>query len=541
MLKKHENREQIQLFCLETAVAADSVVRVIDAFVDALDLEQLGFIVKGKIKNGAPAFRAQDLLKLYFYGYLNRTRSSRRLEREAQTNIEAIWLLKNGRPGYKTISDFRKDNPKALQNTFKKFNQFLLLQGLFDKDLVAIDGSKFRAQNSKKNNYNAKKVEQHLKYIDKKTEEYLKVLDENDAQIKEEESEIEQEINQDIADKLDHLDQRKKKYQNLQKQVLQARKNGQTQVSTIDPDARALPKKMNIVEVGYNLVTAAENKNYFITNFNLLNENDAYALSKLATESANFLRQDRKKTFTVIADKGFDTGHELMICAQNKIDTLIAPRKRLTNKKNKAFAKTQFAYIEDDDYYLCPQGEKLKTNGTFYQKKAYNQHRASYKFKRYTCSYNICKNCPFKEDCVGIPNLKNSKGRHIERSEYEPYIEENIRRYKVSKEIYRQRQAMVEHQFGTIKRQWGYDHTLLKTKEKVAGEFALILTCYNLRRAISILGANELIKRLKGLSSNFFRSIRAFFSLYEKMFFEKKLDSCSIFTFFVNCNVVVLA
>jgi len=210
MLKKHENREQIQLFCLETAVAADSVVRVIDAFVDALDLEQLGFIVKGKIKNGAPAFRAQDLLKLYFYGYLNRTRSSRRLEREAQTNIEAIWLLKNGRPGYKTISDFRKDNPKALQNTFKKFNQFLLLQGLFDKDLVAIDGSKFRAQNSKKNNYNAKKVEQHLKYIDKKTEEYLKVLDENDAQIKEEESEIEQEINQDIADKLDHLDQRKK-------------------------------------------------------------------------------------------------------------------------------------------------------------------------------------------------------------------------------------------------------------------------------------------------------------------------------------------
>jgi len=150
MLKKGINRNQLQMLSLESLVAQDSVVRVIDAFVDALPLEQLGFIIKGKIKNGAPAYPAKDLLKLYYYGYLNKVRSSRKLEREAITNLEAMWLIKGLRPGYKTIADFRKDNKKGLKNVFRSFNQFLLRNDLFDAKLIAVDGSKFRAQNSKK-------------------------------------------------------------------------------------------------------------------------------------------------------------------------------------------------------------------------------------------------------------------------------------------------------------------------------------------------------------------------------------------------------
>lgn len=502
MLKPQQNRDQVQMFSLETAVAQDSIVRVVDAFIDSLDLDKLGFIVKGKIKNGSPAFRAADLLKLYYYGYLNRVRSSRRLERETITNIEAIWLLRGARPGYKTISNFRKDNKKSLKKVFQHLNRFLMAQDLFDTSIVAIDGSKFRAQNSKKNNYNERKVDQHLDHIQKKTEEYLQLLDEVDQAENESDGDREQKL--DIAQKLDHLQQRKEKYEDLKAQIKIAREKGQSQISTADPDARALPKKMNIVEVGYNVVTSVEKKNCFITNFEVINENDTYALSGVALEAQQVLQNDDDKPLTVLADKGFDTGHELKICAENNINTIVAPKKRLSNKANKKYAKSAFAFDEDGDFYTCPEGHQLHSNQKWYAKKTYGQHRAPYKFKRYTCSFNICKNCPFKEDCVGKPNLKNSKGRHIERNEYDPFINDNIERYKVSKEIYRQRQAIVEHPFGTIKRQWGFDHTLLKSKEKVHAEFAIIFTAYNLRRAISILGIKQLILAFQTLLSQIF-------------------------------------
>jgi len=420
MLKTHHHRNQLQMISLESMVAPDSFVRVVDALVDALDLNQLGFLIKGKIKNGAPAFRARDLLKLYYYGYLNRVRSSRRLEREALTNIEAMWLLRGTRPGYKTIANFRKDNSKPLQNAFTQLNVFLKDLDLFDEEKIAIDGSKFRAQNSKKNNYNENKVQQHLDHIQKKTQEYLDEMDQLDQA--EEETEAEHERRLEYAKKLDHLHQRNNKYTQLQKQVNAAREQGQTQVSTTDPDARALPKKMNIVEVSYNVLTAAEMKNKFITNFQVSNESDRYALSGVAMDARAVLEKQPDEKITVLADKGFDTGSELKACAENDITAIVAPKKRLSNKKNKAFAKDAFFYDEDLDQYICPQGHPLKTNGNWYQKKAYNQHRATYPFQRYTCSFHICSKCPHKLDCVGKPNLNNSKGRHIERSEYQPYI-----------------------------------------------------------------------------------------------------------------------
>jgi len=496
MLKTETDRNQIQLLSLEGLVSCDSFVRVIDAFVSAMNLKELGFEQKGQIKNGAPAYGSSALLKLYYYGYLNRVRSSRRLEREALTNVEAMWLLKGLRPGYKTIANFRKENFKALENAFKVLNRFLKGQELFDDKVIAVDGSKFRGQNSKKNNYNEKKVKQHLDYIDKQTTKYLQELEELDKEenAQEDESSLEQRI--ELAEKLDHLHQRQVKYNNLSEQVKEAREKGQTQVSTTDADARALPKKMNIVEVGYNVVTAAESKNKLITNYTVSNESDTYALSGAAIGARSVLEKDIADSLTVLADRGFDTGSELKKCSEANITTIVATKKRTSNKKDKAYGKNVFIYDDDEDTYTCPDQKQLRSNGQWYKKKG-SPYRKAINFKRYKLPFKVCNSCSHKLECAGAASLKASRGRHIERSEFEDFIEENTERTKLNKPLYRKRQEIMEHQYGTIKRQWGYDYTLLKTKEKVSGEFAIIFTCYNLRRAITILGVKELIKRIK--------------------------------------------
>ena len=516
MLKPHQDRNQLQMMSLDSAVPKNSIVRVIDVFVDLLDLQEIGFIIKGQIKNGAPAFHAADLLKLYYYGYSNRVRSSRRLQRETITNLEAIWLIKGCRPSYKTIADFRKNNPKALKKVFTIFNRFLLNQDLFDTKTVAIDGSKFQGQNSTKNNYNEKKVKQHLDHIEKKTQQYLDEMDRLDQVEKETEIELEQRI--EISKKLDHLQIRKTKYDDLNQKVKAARAEGHTQFSAVDPDARALPKRMNVVQVGYNVITAADLKNKLITNFKVANQLDTYQLSEVANDAKVLLQKKEGDSFSVLADKGFDTGSELKACAENDITTIVAVKKRLSNKKNKAFAKDQFYFDEAKNEYRCPENHPLKTNGTWYKRKAYTEHRAAYKFQRFICSHTICSACPHKIDCVGAP-LKQRRGRFIDRSESESYIEENTERYQLNKELYQKRQATVEHQFGIIKRQWGFDYTLLKTKKKVEAEFAIIFTCFNLRRSISILGISELIKRLKDA----FSFVITFFTvilIHSKPFFQ---------------------
>jgi len=360
-----------------------------------------------------------------------------------------------------------------------------------DSDIIAIDGTNIRAQNSKKNNYNLKKIKQHLKHIDAQTKNYLDQLNQLDEQESAEEESI-----LAIAQKLDHLATRQAKYNQLNTELEAVRQNNQAQISTTDPDARALPKRMNIVEVSYNVQSVVESQHKLITHFEVTNENDRYALSKLAIATQQILGKDNLK---VLADKGYDTGAQLKECAQHKLSTYVAPRKRISSQKDPRFGKNKFEYDLDSNTYLCPQGETLKTNGQWYNKlsKKDQQHRKNYRFQRYEAAVNICRSCPFKEACAGPSNLKRSKGRHIERSEYEDYVEQNIERVKLNKALYRQRQAIVEHPFGTIKRAWGYTYTLLRGKEKVSAEMALIFTCYNLRRSMSIFGVKDLIERLK--------------------------------------------
>ena len=487
-IRSLQSRFQMKMLCWEQYISEDNPVRVVDAFVDYFEIDQLGFEAKGKSHEGRPAYSRETLIRLYIYGYLNRIRSSRQLEKATRTNIELFWLLGEARPCYKTIANFRKDNSRALRRMFYGFNRFLKGQELLCGDLVAIDGSKFGAQNSKKNNYNAKKVTQHLDYIAKQTNAYLSDLDRLDSA---EESEMEQ--LESISEKLEQLQGRRIKYEALQSQLEEAREQGQTQVSTTDPDARALPKRMNIVEMGYNIQIGTESDNKLVTNLEVTNQNDTYALSDVAKGAKAVLE---KTKIRVLADKGYDTGVELKICTENEIETYVSPRQKNTSKKSPKYAKEAFEYLPEKDAYQCPSGALLTSNGNWYKKND-GKFRKVYRVKVYKLPFEVCNSCLNKLECAGAANLKNSKGRPIERSEYESYLEGNRERVRLNRGLYRKRQEIVEHPFGTIKRQWGYTYTLLKGKEKVSGEFHLIFTCYNLRRAISIFGVKGLISRLR--------------------------------------------
>jgi len=480
------NRLQLEMGCLEENVEQDNPVRFIEAFVEKLDLKQLQFVYREIKEEGRPAFNPKVFLKLYLYGYLNGIRSSRKLERECKRNIELHWLMSRLVPNYHSIADFRKENPLALQNTFKLFVCFLKDIELVGGKTVAIDGTKMRAHNSKKNNYSPKKIERHLSYIEEKTKEYLNELDAND----EGESPIKLD---NIKKKIERLNQNKIKYELLGQRMEEGRS---PQVSTTDEDARALLVQGQVVEVCYNMQAAVDDKHKLVVATHTINKNDRNALSAIAKEAKANLGVEN---LTAISDKGYHNGSELATCKQENITTICA-QQELVNSNEKGttpdYLVTKFIYNTENDTYTCPQGEILTTKGTWHTKKSGNG-APSYKFKKYRTP--SCKECPVKHLCTG----KEKGGREIDRSEYANAVEENSKRYRENLELYRKRQEINEHIFGTIKRKWGYNHTNLKGLKKVNGEFALIMTVYNIRRCFTILGIDKLIDKIKNWRPNY--------------------------------------
>ena len=487
------NRGQFEFSCLEDAVEQDNQVRFIEAFVEKLDLKSLQFVVKELKVEGRPRYEPKVFLKLYLYGYLNGIRSSRRLERECKRNIELQWLLNRLVPNYHSIADFRKDNPTALCNTFKLFLCFLKDLDLIGGKTVAIDGTKMRAHNSKKNNYSPKKIERHLAYIEEKTNEYLKELDAND----EGESPIKLD---NIKKKIERLKQNKIKYELLGMQMEGSRS---PQVSTTDPDARALLVQGQVVEVSYNMQAAVDDKHKLVVATHTINKNDRNALSAIAKEAKG---NHGVESLTAISDKGYHKGSELQTCKQENITTICA-HQEIVNSNEKGttpeYLVTKFIYNKEEDTYTCPQGELLRTKGTWHTKKSGNG-APSYQFKKYRTP--ACKDCPVKHLCTG----REKGGREIDRSEYADAVEENSKRYRENAALYRKRQEINEHIFGTIKRKWGYNHTNLKGIKKVNGEFALIMTVYNIKRCINILGLEKLMEEIKNWKPNYDGIVRVF-------------------------------
>lgn len=501
-IKRGVGRDELQSFSLEKLISEDNEVRVIDVFVNSLDLIKLGFVAKGQELEGSSAYGNDRLLKLYLYGYQNKLRSSRDLEKACTRNVELWWLLDGLRPCYKTIADFRKDNAVALEGVFQEFNRFLQQCDLYGRQTFGTDSMMIRAQNSKKNNFSQKKIDRHKAYIAHKKEDYLALLSQTDAE----------ESRQAIEEQLREQDQRLAKYQALEAELVQS---GQTQICTVDPAARMMTKNGGQAEVVYNIQAVVDGKNCLISHFEATNESDQNKLSQNLLAAKEALGLTKEDSINGLADKGYFKGQEIQRCTDENIRTYVA-EKGLAQQKEPGFNKMDFVYLSQQDAYVCPQGEFLLTNGKWHIKNKGKQ--TQYRYQVYKLSFDRCGQCPLRKKCISAARLADHRGRYLERLEFEAALAQNHERLQANPEIYRRRQAIVEHPFGTIKRQWGYSYTLLKGIPKVSGEFALIFTCYNLRRAISILGVKELLRRLNEPFFVFFRALWAMLNQSAQIF-----------------------
>jgi hypothetical protein len=409
-------------------------------------------------------------------------------------NIELQWLCQQLTPNYHTIANFRRDNAVALKALFKLFVLFLRDRQLISGALVAVDGSKFRAVNSKKNNYNQKKIDRHLAYIEEKTTAYLQELDHCDEDESKESGAVT--INKErVQTQIKKLKERKEKYQLLEEQLTQS---GEDQISTTDADSRGLLLHRNIVEVSYNVQTAVDAEHNLLIHVEATNQNDRNTLHAVAKQAKAIVE---KESVTVLADKGYHNGRELHRCAQDNIVTLVPCKAHVDGNSNgpqPAYYVAHFSYNHEQDCYTCPQGNVLATSGAWHNK---TREHSPYRFKKYRTP--DCKTCPAKHLCTG-----RNAGREIERSEYQSAVDQNNKRVMQQKDLYLRRQAIVEHPFGTIKRGWGYTHTLVKGLKRVDGEMNLIALVYNVKRTMNIMGTDKMLKALETWIPNYTKALR---------------------------------
>ena len=477
-----DDRNQMMFFSLESAIAPDSFVRVVDAFVNSIDLKSFGFAHAECEEEGRPPYHPSILMKLYLYGYRYGIRTTRKLEREAQTNLEAIWLLSGLRPKYKTIADFRKNHSKAFREIFRRFVCLLKEWDLIDGETVAIDSFKIRASNSLKNNFNDKKLKRHLEYIDAQIQQYQDQLDKNDQE----------EDKKELEKKLAERREKKVKYQKI-KADLEA--SGEEQISLTDPDSRSVILHRNIINAGYNIQASSDSKHKLLVEYDTGDVNDTHALGSMAVKTKELLQVDEMK---VLADKGYHTGEELEKCEKNNITTYVSPKAPST-KDEGLYPVTSFVYDKENNLYVCPQGHKMQTNGTWHTHSDKRRNKkGAYRFQRYNTP--ACKTCVDRHLCT----KSETNGRYIDRSEYAEVIESNNHRVTDNPDYYRQRQQITEHPFGTLKRQRGFTHALMRKKENVLGEVGLMFIGYNLSRCVSILGMEKLVKYLNDRCLQFY-------------------------------------
>jgi transposase len=507
------SRQQMQFTSPDDLIAADNPVRILDAFVERLDLKRLGIEQsssnKQQIKTnpgGAPRYADKLLLKLYLYGYLNKIRSSRKLEQECLRNVELRWLMQQLIPNYHTIADFRKNHSEALKNLFKLYIQFLDELNLLGKQTIAVDGSKFRAVNSRKNNYNQKKIDKHQAMIGEKAENYLKELDESDNDETDDNGPSYRK--EEVEAALQRLMERKIKYDNLQQQLDNTEEK---QISTSDSDSRALIINKNIVEVSYNTQTAVDAKHNLFVHAEATNTNDGKALHRATLQAKENMQLKKEDTIDVLSDKGYHTGAELHGCNADNIETYVAFKEQPSVKHlQKEFLSTQFVYNKQEDTYTCPAGQTLTTLNTWHHKKG-DAGETSYRFKTYRTP--ACKTCSLKKHCTKLNK------RIIHRSEYQDAVDRNNKNIRQNPDYYKRRQSICEHPFGTIKRQWGYTYTLMKGLQKVNGEMNLIMLVYNIKRTLSLLG----FKKMLAAINNWIPDYKKVFCFLQKVIYIRYL------------------
>ena len=469
---------------IEQYVETDNPVRFIDAYVNTLNMEKLGFTHSTPQELGRPAYNPKDLCKLYLYGGLNHIRSSRKLERECKTNLEAMWLLKGLAPDFKTIADFRKDNPSAIGALFKEFVAFLKGLSLYGAKQVAVDGTKLRAVNSNDKAFTQRALAKRIKVMEKSVKHYLEELDAQDKREASDEQQANCEVGQDAkafeVDKLAALLEKKQKSEEILDRM---QKTGEKQIALTDPDCRQMMNHGR-VESCYNMQAAVDSKNHLIINYLVTNEaSDLNQLSGVAICAKETLDVEQ---IDCISDRGYFDFMQIKQCADNGVTPFVAVRHSGNGGSlvSPEFRAEKFLYDKTSDAYVCPAGQRLNF---YYNANRYGMDRLVYK-----CDKRVCSLCQFfMTKCTS-----NKEGRVIWRWVHEEVIDDMRKRMKSHPEIMSKRKRVVEHTFGTLKRAFGAPYLLLKGLRKVSGEVGLLLLSYNLRRALNILGVEALIGAL---------------------------------------------
>ena len=469
-----EARSQSLLFPerLEDWIEEGNSVRVIDAFVEELDLRELGFDAAVPADTGRPGYHPATLLKIYIYGYLNRIQSSRRLEREAQRNVEVVWLTGRLMPDFKTIADFRKDNGPAIRKVCTRFIELCREMRLFTDAVVAIDGSKFKAVNNRDRNFTPQKIKSRMEHLEKAVKQYLDDLDRADR----EPSSIPEARVSHLKEKIATI---KAKMRQLTKIEEQLPATG-GQLSLTDPDARSMNSAgKGTGTVGYNVQTAVDTKNHMIVAHEVTNTgHDRSHLAEMSSQAREALGT---KSLTALADRGYFSGEEILRCREAGIIPLVPKPLTSNSRADGRFDKRDFVYNAKRDHYRCPARERAIWRMTTIE------HGQT--LHRYWSS--ACPRCPIKAKCT------TGDYRRITRWEHEKVLDTMQRRLDRRPEASRLRRQTVEHPFGTLKAWMGSTHFLTRTLPKVRTEMSLHVLAYNLKRAMKILGTGCLIQAIR--------------------------------------------
>ena len=471
-----ESRSQATLFPerLDDYISEESPVRVIDVFVDELEIGALGFKVHPEV-TGRPAYHPATLLKIYIYGYLNRVQSSRRLERETQRNVEMMWLTGRLSPDFKTIADFRKDNGRAIRKVCREFVLLCCKLNFFADAFVAIDGSKFKAVNNRDRNFTAAKMKKRLKQIDESIERYLGQI----ASADREDSQAAKQTTERLKDKIVKLKEEIVRLNALEEERL---KRPDKQLSLTDPDARSMATSgRGSGMVGYNVQTAVDAKHHLIATHEVTNVgHDRSALHHMACKAKQAIGAE---SISVVADRGYYNSTEIYACENAEITTYLPKVQTSGNMAKGQFGKRDFKWIAKDNEYECPAGERLK-----WRFKVEEKGKTNHKYWS-----SSCPRCAMKEQCT------TGKYRRVTRWEHEEVLDTVQARLDREPERMRARRETVEHPFGTIKSWMGATHFQMRTLEKVSIEMSLHVLAYNLKRVMNIMGTVPLMEAMRAL------------------------------------------
>jgi transposase len=467
------SRSQLLLLpeAVDDYVGPDNLVRFIEAFVDSLDLAAAGFGRTLPKATGRPGYDPSDLLKLYIYGYLNRVRSSRRLEAETHRNLEVIWLIRQLRPDFKTIADFRRDNKLAFRQVFREFVVLCRSLDLFGRELIAVDGTRLKAVNSRQRNFTKAKIAKAMAESDERLNRYLKQLDDADKDDSLPTTTVEK-----LEEKIAAIKEGRARLDGYHGEL---KASGEDQISLTDPDARAMHSSSRI-GVGYNIQIAVDTKYKLIAEQQVHNKvSDLGLLSETANAARENLGVDQ---IDVVADRGYYKIEDIEDCEAAGVTPYVPKPLRGSAVKNGFFTKEQFHYDADADVLICPGGEKLEPK---YKSKVRDNDAITF------VNMKACKACDLRARCT------NAAFRKVMRYANEAILDRMAARLAENPEVLDQRRESVEHPFGSIKQWMGQRDFLMRRIENVRAEFSLTALAYNIRRALTHVGVTGLIQAIR--------------------------------------------